>query len=57
MRPWPDIARELAAETDKERIRQLTQELNWAIEEQIEDRRLFSTKTGRLLIVSQTHKP
>jgi hypothetical protein len=34
MRPWRDIARELARETDRKRILELTEELNRAMEEQ-----------------------
>jgi hypothetical protein len=33
-RPWSDIARELAREPNRERVTQLSNELNQAIEEQ-----------------------
>lgn len=55
MRPWRDIARELAAETDTVRIAELRDELNQAMVEQ-EGGRLFSTQAGRLLVVSQHTK-
>ena len=33
-RPWQDIARELAQETNSDRVLELSQELNKALEEQ-----------------------
>jgi hypothetical protein len=33
-RPWPDIARELARETNRIRVQELAEELNRALEEQ-----------------------
>ena len=34
LRPWEDIARELARETDRERVSELSRELTLALEEQ-----------------------
>lgn len=34
LRPWKDIARELARETNRLRVRELSEELNRALEEQ-----------------------
>lgn len=37
-RPWRDIARELAKETNRERIAELAHELNRALSEQVHGR-------------------
>jgi hypothetical protein len=45
-RPWQEIARELARETDRERIAELREELNRAIAEQKIITRCDSEYTG-----------
>jgi hypothetical protein len=35
MQPWQDIARELARETNRERVVELSEELNRAVDEQL----------------------
>jgi hypothetical protein len=44
LRPWRDIARELAQQTDHSRITELSDELDCAIEEQIPEIRTISSK-------------
>jgi hypothetical protein len=49
VRPWKEIARELAEETNRQRITELSHELNRAIDEQTGSRPVSSMdKDGKL---------
>jgi hypothetical protein len=45
-RPWQEIARELAGQSDLEKIRELSHELNEALEKQVGEKWQDLLKTG-----------